>query len=49
MEISTLFAPLATGALDSVEAIVPLAIPVVVVLISITLAIRTFGKFGLKR
>lgn len=49
MDIGVLMAPVATGALDAVEAIVPIAIPVLVILVSITLALRTFGKFGLKR
>lgn len=49
MDFAVLFAPIATGALDSVESVVPIAIPVLVGLVGITLALKVFGKFGLKR
>jgi hypothetical protein len=49
MDIADLFEPLATGALDAINAVVPIAIPVVVALVGLSIAIRVFGKFGIKR
>lgn len=49
MDFATLFGGVATGALDAIEAIVPVAVPVLVGLVGITIALRVFGKFGIKR
>jgi hypothetical protein len=49
LDVSAVFGPLATAALDAIETIVPLAIPVLVALVAITIALRVFGMFGVKR
>lgn len=45
----TLLGGVGTGATDAVTAVLPLAIPVLVVLAGLTIALRVFGKFGIKR
>lgn len=45
----TLLAGVGTGATDAITAVLPLAIPVLVVLAGLTVALRVFGKFGVKR
>jgi hypothetical protein len=49
MDWETLFAPVSTGALGAVTDILPVAIPVLVALVGIGIAIRVFGKFGVKK
>jgi len=49
MDWDTLLGPIATGALGAISEILPLAVPVLVALISISVAIRIFGKFGARR
>ena len=46
---STLLAPVATGVTDTITAVLPLAIPVLVALAGLTIAISVFRKFGVKR
>lgn len=49
IDVGTLLAPAGTGATDTIASIMPVAIPVFVVLSGITIALRVFGKFGVKR
>lgn len=45
----TLLAGVGTGATDAATAVLPLAIPILVLLAGLGIAIRVFGKFGVKR
>jgi len=49
MDFGTLFGPVATGVLAAVSDVLPVAIPVLVGLAGITIAINVFRKFGVKR
>ena len=49
MDWGTLLADVGTGATDAIEAVLPIAIPVLVALAGLGIAIKVFGKFGLKR
>lgn len=46
---ATLLGGVGTGATDAITAVLPLAIPVLVVLAGLGIALRVFGKFGVKR
>lgn len=48
MDYGDLFAPVATGVQGVVTDLVPVAIPVFIVLASITIAIKVFRKFGVR-
>jgi hypothetical protein len=45
----TIFQPLSDGVLAEISAIIPVAIPVFVGLAGIGIAIRLFGKFGVRK
>lgn len=49
MDFDTLLGPIATGALDAFEAILPIGVPVLVAFVGLGIALRTFGKFGIRR
>jgi len=49
MDWDVLLGPIATGALGAITDVLPLAVPVLVALISISVALRIFGKFGARR
>jgi len=49
MDFAVLFGPIATGALAAITAIIPIAVPVLVALVGIGVALRLFGKFGVKK
>lgn len=49
MDLETVLAPVATGALDSVASAVTLGAPVLILLIGIGIFLRVSGKFGIKR
>ncbi len=44
-----LFQPVADGVIDAINAVLPLAVPVLVLLAGITIALTVFRKFGVKR
>lgn len=44
-----LLAGVGTGATDAITAVLPLAIPVLVALSALTIALRVFAKVGVKR
>jgi len=46
---ATLFAGVGTGINDTITAVLPIAIPVLVVLASISIALAVFRKVGVKR
>jgi hypothetical protein len=48
-DYGTLLAPVATGATDAITAALPIAIPVLVALAGLTIALKVFGKFGVRR
>jgi TRAP-type uncharacterized transport system fused permease subunit len=49
MDFALLFAPVATGVIASVEAALPVAIPVLIALASISIVIGLFRKFGVRK
>ena len=49
VDYGVLMAPVATGATDAISAVLPIAIPVLVALAGLGIAIKVFGKFGVKR
>lgn len=49
MDWAVLLAPVATGATDAISDVLPIAIPVLVALAGLGIAVRVFGKFGVKR
>jgi len=49
MDFAVLFGPVATGVLAAITAVLPVAIPVLVALAGISIAIVLFRKFGVKR
>jgi len=49
MDFGTLLAPVATGATGAITDVLPIAIPVLVALAGIGIAVRVFAKFGVKR
>jgi len=49
MDFGTLLAPVATGVTDTITDVLPIAIPVLVALAGIGIALKVFGKFGVKR
>jgi len=49
MEFGTLLAPVATGATDAITDVLPIAIPVLVALAGLGIALGVFRKFGVKR
>lgn len=48
-DLGVLFAPAATGVTDTIVSILPVAIPVLVLLAGIGIALKVFGKFGIRR
>ena len=49
MNYTTLFGGVGTEALAAITAIIPLGITVMVALVGIGIALKVFGKFGVKR
>lgn len=49
MDWTELLGPVATGALAAFTAALPLVIPVMVALAGLGIALRVFGKFGIRR
>ena len=49
VDIGALFAPAATGATDTITSILPYGIGVFVLLAGIGIALKVFGKFGVRR
>jgi len=49
MDLGTLLAPVGTGATAAVADVLPLAIPVLVLLSGVSIALGVFRKFGVKR
>lgn len=49
MDADTLFGPVATNALAAITDVLPLAVPVLSAFVLITIALRVFGKFGIRR
>jgi hypothetical protein len=49
MDFATLFGPVATGVQSAITAVLPIAIPVLVTLSGVTIAIGVFRKFGVRR
>lgn len=49
MDWSTLLAPVGTEATGAITEVLPIAIPVLVALAGLSIALKTFGKFGVKR
>lgn len=49
MEWDTLLSPAATGATAALADVLPIAVPVLVAFAGLTIALRVFGKFGIKR
>ena len=49
VDYGTLLAPVATGATDAIAAVLPIAIPVLVALAGLGIALKVFGKFGVRR
>lgn len=48
MDFGTLLAPLATGALAAFNDILPVAIPIAVGFAGLGIAIKVFGRFGIR-
>lgn len=48
-DLPTLMGPVADGVIDTITGILPIAIPVLVILAGITIALRVMGKFGVRR
>jgi len=46
---AVLFGPVADGVTSTVTALLPVAIPILVLLAGITIALRTLGKFGVRK
>jgi len=46
---ATIFGGVGTGVTDAITAILPLAVPVLVLLAGVTIGLATFRKFGVKR
>ena len=49
VNVGTLFAPAAEGVTSTIGQILPVAIPVLVLLAGINIALRVFGKFGVRK
>lgn len=49
MDWATLLAAVPTGVNDTIADIVPIAVPVMVALAGISIAVKVFGKFGIRR
>lgn len=49
VDVGTLFAPAATGVQSTIADVLPVAIPVLVLLAGINIALRVFGKFGVRK
>ena len=49
IDFGTLFAPVSSGVIDSITSSLPVAIPVLVALAGISIAIKVFGKFGVRK
>lgn len=49
MEWGTLFSGVGTGATEAITDVLPVAIPVLVALAGIGIAVKVFGKFGLRK
>jgi len=49
MDFGTLFAGVATGVQEVITDVVPAAIPVLIALAGISIALTVFRKFGVKR
>ncbi len=48
-DVGALFQPVADGVLTAINAILPVAVPVLVALAAIGIALKVFGKFGVRR
>jgi hypothetical protein len=49
LNFATLFQPVADGVQAAITAVLPIAIPVLVTLSGVTIAIGVFRKFGVRR
>lgn len=49
MEWDTLLGPVATGALGAFEAVLPIAVPVLVALAGLGIGLKVLGRFGIRR
>lgn len=49
MEWATLLAGVPTGVTETIADIVPIAVPVMIALAGISIAVKVFGKFGIRR
>lgn len=49
MDFGTLLAPVGTGVTDAIADVLPVAIPILVALAGISIALRVLGKFGARR
>lgn len=49
VDVGALFTPAADGVMATITSILPVAIPVFVVLAGIGIALKVFGKFGVRR
>lgn len=48
-DYGTLLQPVADGATAAITAVLPIAIPVLVALAGLGIALKVFGKFGVRR
>lgn len=49
MDWATLLAGVPTGVTGTIEDIVPIAVPVMIALAGISIAVKVFSKFGIRR
>lgn len=49
MDWGTLLASVPTGVSDTIADVVPIAVPVMVALAGISIAVKVFSKFGIRR
>lgn len=49
IDYGTLLSGVGTGATDAITSVLPIAIPVLVALAALGIALKVFGKFGVKR
>jgi len=49
MDFGTLLAPVATGVEGVITDVVPIAIPILLALAGISIALKVFSKFGVRR
>jgi hypothetical protein len=48
-DYGSLLTPVADGATAAITAVLPIAIPVLVALAGLTIGLKVFGKFGVRR